>query len=395
MKHKRAKGWGIALIIIGVLTIPYGLLLIIPGIVLLIRARKLKNAAETVNGIPQTPLNGEQQRFSVPPGPSYSGGPLFGSWDTSVHLAPGQLFRFGRAVYGNFQAKPLRNGMVEVTGSKGNVYHTSLNGCDCPDFQKRRLPCKHIYSLALSLGYTVDDFYSSYLDAVCSDGAIPRPVVGYSNGLKSYQVHGINPETKRRNKRTVNAIDEADALIAARDAGLMDPIEVDGLADSGGFIAVNDWQRDMMRDRKIALPPSADYYDAKALLSRAENSGASDVPVGLLIFATKSHIPCSLLTGSRDLLDKLLNELPRRGQIALYAAAVLCSQNGAILTDEFQNPVSELCYSFADFAYNDEKLYRALLNNLSSDVLCHPPKSAPIYRAVVNFCSSKITPTQS
>lgn len=33
---------------------------------------------------------------------NYSGGPLFGPWDPSVHAAPGQYARFGRAA-----ARPL------------------------------------------------------------------------------------------------------------------------------------------------------------------------------------------------------------------------------------------------------------------------------------------------
>lgn len=32
----------------------------------------------------------------------YSGGPVFGPWDTSIHAAPGQYARFGRAA-----ARPL------------------------------------------------------------------------------------------------------------------------------------------------------------------------------------------------------------------------------------------------------------------------------------------------
>ena len=37
---------------------------------------------------------------------------------------------------------------------------TALDYCSCPDFDKRSKPCKHIYFLALQMGYTSDDFYS-------------------------------------------------------------------------------------------------------------------------------------------------------------------------------------------------------------------------------------------
>lgn len=34
-------------------------------------------------------------------------------------------------------------------GSEGGQYHTTLSGCTCPDFQKRKVPCKHMYCLAI------------------------------------------------------------------------------------------------------------------------------------------------------------------------------------------------------------------------------------------------------
>lgn len=34
-------------------------------------------------------------------------------------------------------------------GSEGGRYHTTLTKCSCPDFQKRKVPCKHMYYLAI------------------------------------------------------------------------------------------------------------------------------------------------------------------------------------------------------------------------------------------------------
>lgn len=34
-------------------------------------------------------------------------------------------------------------------GSEGGRYHTTLSDCTCPDFQKRKVPCKHMYYLAM------------------------------------------------------------------------------------------------------------------------------------------------------------------------------------------------------------------------------------------------------
>ena len=35
---------------------------------------------------------------------------------------------------------------------EGNEFKTSLEKCSCPDFKKRKLPCKHMYGLAFFLG---------------------------------------------------------------------------------------------------------------------------------------------------------------------------------------------------------------------------------------------------
>jgi len=39
-----------------------------------------------------------------------------------------------------------------IVGSERNAYKTTLTRCSCPDFQKRKLPCKHMYFLALKTG---------------------------------------------------------------------------------------------------------------------------------------------------------------------------------------------------------------------------------------------------
>ena len=84
---------------------------------------------------------------------NYSGGPLFGPWDPSVHAAPGQYARFGRAAArplsvfskGGERTKVLdcdtKAGAVKVQGRLDRVYTVSLDRCTCPDFQERGLPC--------------------------------------------------------------------------------------------------------------------------------------------------------------------------------------------------------------------------------------------------------------
>lgn len=57
---------------------------------------------------------------------------------------------------------------IQIVGRTGNTYSVSLSECTCADFQRRRLPCKHMMRLAVELGldtgfpqfdpYTAADF---------------------------------------------------------------------------------------------------------------------------------------------------------------------------------------------------------------------------------------------
>lgn len=383
------KTGGILLVVLGVLSLPVGLIFLIPG-VLILRSLK-KTATQREGDTPPLERSADPAPAPLPVGErpvNYSGGPTFGSWDTSIHLAAGQLQRFGRAFYGSFPIKQGRRGAAKITGSKGNIYTVTLDRCNCPDFQGRGLPCKHIYALALSLGYTADDFYSCYVSAVCDGGQVPRPQIGYGNGLLEYQVHGKNPATGRQNKRIVFAVDEADAVSAAYSAGLSDPISVDGVI-SHDFAPLEPYQKSILQENNIAIPSTGDWCDGLALLRRLDNMDAS-VPVGLFEFATKIHFPCCLLSGGEYLLSDLLSSrISQRDQIALYAASVLCAQNRKNLLDCHSDPVSDICYAFADFAAGDETLLRQVLNAITPDSLRKPDKRLAAYKAVVKFFASR------
>lgn len=377
------------MVVLGVLSLPVGLIFLIPGVLIL---RSLKKTA--TQGAEDTPPLERSAGPALAPLPvgerpvNYSGGPTFGSWDTSIHLAAGQLQRFGRAFYGSFPIKQGRRGAAKITGSKGNIYTVTLDRCNCPDFQGRGLPCKHIYALALSLGYTADDFYSCYVSVACDGGKVPRPQIGYGNGLLEYQVHGKNPATGRQNKRVVFAVDEADAVSAAYSAGLLDPISVDGVI-SHDFAPLEPYQKSILQENNIAIPSTGDWCDGLALLRRLDNMDAS-VPVGLFEFATKIHFPCCLLSGGEYLLSDLLSSrISQRDQIALYAASVLCAQNRKNLLDCHSDPVSDICYAFADFAAGDEILLRQVLNAITPDSLRKPDKRLAAYKAVVKFFTSR------
>ncbi|WP_298032116.1 restriction endonuclease [uncultured Dysosmobacter sp.] len=41
---------------------------------------------------------------------------------------------------------------ADIISESGNIYHTTLHSCNCPDFQFRKSPCKHMLRLAVECG---------------------------------------------------------------------------------------------------------------------------------------------------------------------------------------------------------------------------------------------------
>lgn len=89
-------------------------------------------------------------------------GHSFGSWNEKVHRGAAQSDRFEKAVHEPIALLDfdVDRGLAKISGSSGTEYSTDLDWCSCPDFDKRSKPCKHIYFLALQMGYSSDDFYS-------------------------------------------------------------------------------------------------------------------------------------------------------------------------------------------------------------------------------------------
>lgn len=78
----------------------------------------------------------------------------FGCWEESVHESSDQQKRLNSARLA--ATSPLsvdaENQCAVFKSSGQNPYNTTLNSCTCVDFFRRKLPCKHIYRLAMEIG---------------------------------------------------------------------------------------------------------------------------------------------------------------------------------------------------------------------------------------------------
>jgi len=88
-------------------------------------------------------------------------------WDENIHENPNQIVRQGKA--GQPACNPFKidkkKGTGIFTGSGKQPYIVSLKHCTCGDFRQRKLPCKHIYRLALELDiFDLCNVYKRYSD---------------------------------------------------------------------------------------------------------------------------------------------------------------------------------------------------------------------------------------
>lgn len=75
-------------------------------------------------------------------------------WDEHIHADDAQISRQSRSMSYPFNFKINKSKKTGTFSSTSDLpfYTTTLSECNCYDFQNRKLPCKHIYRLAVELG---------------------------------------------------------------------------------------------------------------------------------------------------------------------------------------------------------------------------------------------------
>ena len=78
----------------------------------------------------------------------------FGKWPEEIHISEDQLSRIKSATSAKTTPMSIdKDSMTGIfAGSGKEPYQVNLDSCTCGDFHRRKLPCKHIYRLAIELG---------------------------------------------------------------------------------------------------------------------------------------------------------------------------------------------------------------------------------------------------
>lgn len=80
---------------------------------------------------------------------------------SDVHETPDQEKRFASSKEAALTPLSIdRGNFSAIIPGKNGTYHVTLESCECSDFKRRHLPCKHIYRLAIELGIIEENVLS-------------------------------------------------------------------------------------------------------------------------------------------------------------------------------------------------------------------------------------------
>jgi len=76
------------------------------------------------------------------------------AWGYTAHCLDGQYDRIQRAINSrqmSLLSYDKESHSAVVQGERGALYKMDAQGCSCPDFAKRGLPCKHMYFAVMEI----------------------------------------------------------------------------------------------------------------------------------------------------------------------------------------------------------------------------------------------------
>lgn len=154
---------------------------------------------------------------------------LWNKW-SDVHTSPDQQKRIASAK--KSACTPVSLDQSACTGTfKGSsgTHTTSLDHCSCVDFNRRKLPCKHMYRLAMELGAFQTDFDSDKSAIVEPKSSIHRErlsstikvVETLTEAQQRLLLEAIRSITSNHPTECLESTSDLSALI---DANLIEPV---------------------------------------------------------------------------------------------------------------------------------------------------------------------------
>lgn len=210
---------------------------------------------------------------------SHSADELWAKWK-NINMDD-QYIRIRKAVDGDLiflSADPVHK-MGKFQGQERRTkYTTSLHTCTCPDFRKRKKPCKHMYYLAMQLGCDVDTSaanFENFINTTNVPNTTPpeKALVDFRDFDPNfekcvlYEIKGKNPDTGRQKTVQFTASSLSTLEEIQKLSGLLPPYSE--------YVDVTpmptERQIPYALDLGVRIPPYADRYDISSFIDTALN----------------------------------------------------------------------------------------------------------------------------
>ena len=236
-----------------------------------------------------------------------------------------------------------KNEAVIENRESGNMHKVSMTGCDCEDFMKKRVPCKHMIYLMLKNGRYAelekkvpdnvrngeepDEFtpiYWQYYDG-------PPTGIGYAS-FYQYEVvgrkYGVSEKTRKpTNKKSrivVLANNVEDAISEAKKKDTLPPYETVTLLDrSPSFEQIK-----YLNGAGIPHPNLMCDIDVTALLTCYKEEDDSRATVGIKEIARKRRVCFSMFSSQKQIAAYIMNSMDDAEKVRFYCYAVYCQEKG-------------------------------------------------------------------
>ena len=217
---------------------------------------------------------------------------VWDEWDESVHHKKGQYTRFHKALCDEITVVNRRY-PATVQGSTGTLYCTSLSTCSCPDFEKRGLPCKHIYRLALDRGIISKTFLMvPVLPKEAFDQSDP-PDAPYRNYIKR-TVRGLDESTGKRKQYVIYMRNLSHIEEEAHKRGLSPPYKIVGNTETIYIPQIenlSEAQIKILHDFELHAPDEALAYETHDIIDRVFQHNNLESP-DLEVAQYADHMGC-------------------------------------------------------------------------------------------------------
>lgn len=340
----------------------------------------------------------------------------FGNWDEKIHEEKEQKMRYGRACSSDkkFVSIDRQNQTGEFVGSEGDLYYVTLNDCSCQDFKKRGKPCKHIYQLAMELGYKKEDapienceqsklkkWLKTPADkigfAIMLYGVISIIITQSANNGTSFGqsllIGGIFVVIGLLVKKFGNKKKKEPVITNSVEIGTSEPDEEPDLTPLPIEVVYfkkdkpSQKQLEYARDLGINVLDSHYFVDVSQMISRYEDRDYKKPPLALAQYALSIGAEITPYVGANAIIGRIQHKLSKHERIAFYAYAVYCSALCKELGNFKDSPYHDKFIEFGFEKSEDERFLKSIEGRPNSDYY-KPNRNTVAYAAVVELMKS-------